>query len=591
MDNWEIAASLERMAGLLAIRGEDQYRVKAYLMASRQINRLEQPLKQLSREGRLQEIPGVGEALEKKIQELIDTGGSSYLDSLESEVPTELLAMFQITGVGLKTAHKLYAELGLRNMGDLEEAARDGRVQNVAGYLGGAILEHFEQQPGAAEAFHRGIAVPLARQWIGRLEKLPGVAACRAAGDLRRGVEMVTEALLVVGYEENSFRVFREALSEMIPGELGEIKNADGKGPSPFVTFHLGTPSGLPLHLMLVPEGQLAAALLWSTGSPAHYGQLAALARQRGLTLTAAGVLQGAGESPLRREEDREEDIYEMLGLPLIPPELREGKDEIELAGRGDLPDLVELEQIRGDLHLHSDWSDGLSSIPELAAQASARGYRYLAITDHSPSLQIARGLSPERLQEQIALIRQINQKGTYPCYLLPGMEVDIHADGSLDLPDELLFQLDLVVASVHSNFRLGKQEMTRRICRAMAHPAVHIIGHPTGRLLGSRGGYQVDLEQIIEQAAATGTALEINSSPQRLDLADVYLPRAKKQGVLLAINTDSHSRASLGDMEYGVTVARRGGLEPDDVINTRSLEEVRTLLARIRSSSNKRGE
>lgn len=583
MENWEVAATLERMAGLLAIKGENQYKVRAYLMASRQINRLDQPLERLSAEGRLQEIPGVGEALEKKIRELINTGGCRFLSELESEVPPELLALYEIPGVGLKTAHKLYAGLELRSLRELEQAARDGRVQ---ANLGDSILNYFEQRPRYAETFHRGIALPLARQWIRRLQELPGVVSCRASGDLRRGTETVTEVSLVVGLEKNGSGAFREALVEIIPGELPE-EITGRNGHFPFTALSLCTPSGLPVHLLPVPAERLAAALLWSTGSPAHREQLLALARRKGLTLAAGGLQGGGKELPVNREEE----IYRKLGLPFIPPELREGGDEIELARRGELPDLLELKQIKGDLHLHSNWSDGLHSIPELAKRAAAMGYRYLAITDHSPSLQIAGGLSISRLRDQIAQIKQINQSSAGPCYLFAGMEVDIHSDGSLDLPDELLYQLELVVASVHSNFRQGRQELTERICRAMAHPAVHIIGHPTGRLLGSRGGYQVDLEQIIAQAAATGTALEINSSPQRLDLADIYLPQARKEGVLLAVNTDAHSLVTMDDMEYGVTAARRGGLEARDVINTRPLEEVKALLDGIRSNPNKHGK
>ncbi|HHX87132.1 MAG TPA: DNA polymerase/3'-5' exonuclease PolX, partial [Firmicutes bacterium] len=510
MENWEVAAALERIAGLLSIKGENQYKSRAYSMASRQINRLACPLKQLAVEGRLQEIPGVGDALEKKIEELISTGNCRFLTELESEVPPQLLALYEIPGVGLKTAHKLYAGLELRSLRELEQAAREGRLQSIPGLgsnLRENILAFFEQRPRYAETFHRGIALPLARQWVRRLQELPGVVCCRASGALRRGTETVTEALLVAGIEESRRSAFKEALAEVVPGELRE-EAAGGSSRSPFSAVSFRTPSGLPVHLLQVPEECLAIALLWSTGSSYHWEQLVSAARQKGLVLSACGLQEqdGGKELPV----DREEEIYRELELPFIPPELRENPQVIELGRQGKLPDLLELSQIRGDLHLHSNWSDGFSSIPELAAGAAARGYSYLAITDHSPSLQIAGGLSIRRLKEQIAEIRKFNRSGSSPCYLFPGMEVDILEDGSLDLPDELLYELELVVASVHSNFRLSRQEMTGRICRAMAHPAVHIIGHPTGRLLGSRGGYQVDLDQVITRAAATGTALEI---------------------------------------------------------------------------------
>ncbi len=580
MDNWEIAAALERMAGLLAIKGENEYKVRAYLTASRRINRLDQPLKQLSAENRLHEVPGVGEALSKKIRELIETGGCRFLSALEEEVPPEFLAMYEIPGVGYQVAHKLYAGLGLKNLPELKQAALEGRVK---GRLGESILNYFRRGASYQNIFHRGMALPLGRQWAERLRELPGVESCLISGDLRRGTETVARVQLVAGVNDDP-GAFKSVLAEIVPGELHE-KAGRGNG-SPFKAFSFGTPSGLPVDLFLLPAERLGAALLHFTGSPAHYGLLVELARGQGLTLTAGALRGRGGEYPVNREEE----IYRRLGLPFIPPELREGGDEIELALRGELPELLQLEQIKGDLHLHSNWSDGLHTIPELAGRAAALGYRYLAITDHSPSLQIAGGLSRERLREQIAFIRQFNRSGACSCYLLAGAEVDIHSDGSLDLPDELLFELELVIASVHSNFRQDKQEMTGRICRAMAHPAVHIIGHLTGRLLGTRGGYEVDMQAIIAQAAATGTVLEVNSSPQRLDLADVHLPQARKQGVMLAVNTDAHSLVTMADIKYGVTAARRGWLEAKDVINTRPLAEIRVLLDNIRSNPGKNG-
>jgi len=278
---------------------------------------------------------------------------------------------------------------------------------------------------------------------------------------------------------------------------------------------------------------------------------------------------------------ETEADLYRTLGLQFIPPELREGRGEIDAAAAGKLPCLVELSQIRGDLHLHSNWSDGHATIEEMRAAAGLRGYQYIAITDHSPSLKIAGGLSPERLDRQGELIRRLRQDDG--CYIFTGAEVDIHSDGTLDLPDEILDELELVIASVHSNFRQSRSEMTARICRAMEHPAVDVIGHPTGRLLGSRGAYQVDVERLIEKAAETGTILEINASPQRLDLSEKYLGLARRKGVRLLVNTDAHSTATMADMVYGVTVARRGWLEPEDLLNTLSLAQLQEALLQKR--------
>ncbi len=353
---------------------------------------------------------------------------------------------------------------------------------------------------------------------------------------------------------------------------------AEAEGlPGPLLA--LQTIFGLTVHLCLTGVESFVPALLWATGSSDHWERLVSRAAARGFRLTARVLERNGRAVPVCSEKE----MYRLIGLPFIPPELREGTDELERAEAGTLPALLEPGQIRGDLHLHSDWSDGSSTIEEIARQADTLGYSYIAVTDHSPFLQIARGLSAERLREQTAAVRQLREKRD-GCHLFTGVEVDIRADGSLDLPDEVLAEVEVVIASVHSGFKQDEAQMTARICRAMAHPLVQIIGHPTGRLIGSRGGYRVNLEELLRCAAATGTHLEINASPQRLDLSPEYTRRAAALGVLLVVNTDAHSTVTMEDMDYGVTAARRGWLSAAQVLNTRGPAEAAALLGRKRT-------
>ena len=569
MQNWQVAAALERMAGLLALKGEKDFKVRAYSQAARQVIRTAEPLAALIEAGKLEQLPGIGPALARKITELVKSGRSEFLARLEAEVPSSLLALFSIPGVGYKTAATLVQKLQLQHLDQLEEAARAGRVAELAGLgprLEQNIIHFFEQRRHRTEKFHRGVAVPLADQLTAYLLEHTAVAQAGAAGELRRGVELVSEVVLVVALRRQADRSALEKDLLRQPGLLEASPEENG--------LAVRTVTGVPVRFSFTGEKEFPTALAAATGSGEHWSRLVALAREAGLKLDQEGLFGRHGRVLLFEEAD----LYAALGLPPIPPELREDGAEIGAAQEGRLPQLIEADMIRGDLHLHSDWSDGVATIEAMAATAEALGYEYAAITDHSPSLQIAGGLSPERLRRQIAQIRSFNEKNPR-CRLFSGIEVDIRPDGSLDLPDDLLDELDVVVASVHSHFKQGCEEMTARICRAMEHPAVQIIGHPTGRLLGSRGGYQVDVERLIRQAAATGTILELNASPQRLDLPDIYLRRAREAGVLLTINTDAHSPVTMEDMSYGVTAARRGWLEGADVLNTLPRDRLEKML------------
>ncbi len=567
MENWEIAAALERMAGLLALKGENSFKVRAYSQAARQVVRLPEPLSELAAEGRLEEIPGIGKALSAKISELIATGRSTFLARLEEELSPGLLTLFSIPGVGFKTAGTLVRELKLKNPDQLEQAARRGEVAGLPGMgktLQDSIIDFFEHSGRVPERFHRGVALPLALQLQLFLEQLPAVLKNSPAGEVRRGTETASGVVMVASLREGSQGVPAEQLMRA-PGAVSLEPVEEG--------YCMRTVAGIPVRIVLCSAEEYPTRLALLTGSRAHWEQLQAHAAQAGFRLSGASLGKDGIRVPLQGEEE----LYRSLGLPFVAPELREGGGELNRAAAGKLPGLIELSQIRGDLHLHSRWSDGNASLEELHAAAGRMGYEYIAVTDHSPSLKIAGGLSPGRLALQVGQIEKMRQSGG--CHIFTGSEVDILSDGSLDLPDEILAGLDLVIASVHSNFRQTRGEMTARICRAMEHPLVQVIGHPTGRLIGSRGGYDVDVERLIEKAAETGTALEINASPQRLDLPEGYTSPARSRGVRLLINTDAHSTATMADMTYGVTAARRGGLETKDILNTLPLEQLQEAL------------
>ena len=568
MDNWEVAAALERIAGLLALSGENSFKVRAYSKAARQVNRLPEPLADLVAGERLEELPGIGAVLSEKIGEMVQSGRSSYLARLEEKVSPELLLLFSIPGVGPRTAGKLVEQLNLESPEQLELAASRGEVAGLPGMGEGLqqnVLDFFRERKGKEEGFHRGIALPLAQRVCAYLDELPEVLFSSPAGAVRRGTETAAEVAVAAALKEGTPESgLAKSLLEM-PGVSG-LKQ---RGRS----FHLETVVGMAVQVTFFKPAEYAVGLARLTGSPEHWEQLRHRAAAKGFRLEEDALYKE--KSPMALQSEGE--LYRALELQFVPPELREGRGEIDAAAAGKLPQLVELAHIRGDLHIHSNWSDGSAALEEIHRAATARGYRYIAITDHSPSLKIAGGLTVERVKRQMEQIKKLRkEKG---CHIFTGIEVDILGDGSLDLPDDLLGELELVIASVHSNFRMDCREMTARICRAMEHPAVDLVGHPTGRLIGSRGAYQVDVELLIDKAVETGTALEINSSPQRLDLSEKYLGEARRKGARLVVNTDAHSTATLADMVYGITAARRGGLGPEDILNTLPLAQLKEAL------------
>lgn len=603
MTNLELAWALAEMGDLLEIKGEEAFKVRAYYRAARSLESMEEEAADLYARGSLEEIPGVGKNLAKKITELLTSGHSTFLDRLRQEIPPGLRQMLAIPGLGSRSVRQIYQALGVKTLEELEEAAKSQRIRALPG-MGSktemAILRGLDMLKELRDQVPLGIARPLALLFKQQLLAIPGVDKAEIAGSVRRGCEMVGDIDLVVAVRPDN----------QVAGVLAhhpQVKEVLANEPD---RLCLRTYLGVKIEIIMVEPEDFVATLFYATGSRAHRKKLLCLAAARGLraadlgldtanwltaeaevradieetpALQAAdlpvqpGCIQYAGEQA--QEGEPETCVYSRLGLPYIVPELREDRGEIEAAIREELPRLINLQDIRGDLHLHTTYSDGTANIAAMAAAARNRGYSYIAVTDHSRSLVIARGLSIEQLKAQRAEIARLNAE-MGGITILAGIEVDILADARLDYEDEILKEFDLVIASIHTSFRQEEEQIMARLEAALRHPYVDILGHPTGRMLGRRRPYAVDVTRIIELAAETGTILEINASPDRLDLNDHAVRLAKEYGVPIAINTDAHDPGRLAEMEYGVLTARRGWLEPQDVVNTWELER---LLARLK--------
>lgn len=563
MNNWEIAQIFDEIADLLDILGENPYKARAYRKAAHKIGNFYLDVKQLSQEGRLQEIPGIGSALEKKIEELIETGELEYLEQLRKKVPTSLRQLLLIPGIGIKTVQTLYKQLGITNLQDLEDAAREKRLRELPGI--GAKTEEAILHNLTQALRRRRLLLHHAFAFAGEIEcylknKLPRLDRFQVAGSLRRGKETVGDLDFVAATNDNAPLVdaFKTAPFVQDVVAAGEAK----------VTIM--TKWGIQADLLIVKPELFVSALQHLTGSKEHNIALREIARRQGFKVSEYGIsYKGQGSAPATEEE-----LYRQLGMAYIHPELREGRGEIEAAQKDELPDLLEAGDIKGDLHTHSEWSDGANTLEEMAQAAQERGYQYLAVTDHSKSLHIAQGLTEESLWQQLEEIRRLN-KGFTDFHLLTGIEVEILPDGSLDFNDELLAEMDIVIASIHSGFKQDQETLTKRVVSALKNRHVDIIGHPTGRLLGRREPYDIDVGLLLDVAAETGTAMEINASPDRLDLNDHYIRQGRELGVRFAINTDAHDLHYLDDIRYGVLQARRGWAERGDIINTLSLSEL----------------
>ncbi len=569
-DPIRVVAALEEIADRLEIRGEAFFKVRAYRRAAQVVSALTEDLALLYQRGELDQLPGIGPALAQKIGDVLTTGTCPLLERLRREVPGGLLDLLALPGIGGKTVGHLWRSLGIENLDALEEAAQAGRLRELPGFG-----EKKERNVLAAIAGLRrrrervplGALRPVALALVEALAAHPAVGRVAMAGSLRRWRETAKDIDLVAAAEDPA--PVLDAFSR-----LEQLDRVVARGETK-VSAVLKT--GVPLDLRVVRPGAYWTALHHFTGSAEHHVQLRGWASERGFRINEYELLGPDGKP---RPVQAEEELYGLLGLAYVPPELREGGGEIEAAAEGSLPRLVSLEDIRGDLHAHTDWTDGAHSLEAMARAAKDRGYQYLAITDHARALAMAGGLDADRLRRQVEAIRRLNE--TLEGFrLLAGIEANVMADGSLDLEDEVLAELDVVVASVHSHFNQDEATMTRRVIRAMENPHVDLIAHPTGRLLGARDPYAIDVDAVIEAAARTGTALEINAHPDRLDLRDSHARRAREAGVKLAISTDAHHVQHLGLMEYGVGTARRGWVEPGDVLNAMPLDELLAHLGR----------
>jgi DNA polymerase (family 10) len=572
MNNRQVANIFAEMADILDIQGESYHRVRAYRRAAENVAALGQPLEEVWRADELEAIPGIGKTLSAKIDELMRTGRLEAYERLKREVPEGVVAMLQVTGVGPRSAAQFWKELGITSVEELEQAARAGRLRELHGFGAKSeqnVIDGIEALKRRTGRTRLGDAWPLAEELLAALREVPGVEQAASAGSLRRRRETVGDLDLLVAADEP------EPVMARFRG-LPQVEEVMLSGPT---KTSIRTHEGFQVDLRVLEPARWGTALQYFTGSQAHNIRLRGLALDQGLSLS---------EYALKREDDgteilcaTEEEVYETLGLPPIPPELREDRGEIEAALAGQLPQLITVDDLRGDLQFHTTASDGHHSLLAMAQAAQARGLDYALVTDHSHSLGVTGGLDAERLREQRAEVAAVNRELDGAFRLLTGVEVEVRADGSLDLPDEVLAELDLVVAAVHSGLRQGREQVTARMLQAIRNPHVDIIAHPTGRLIGEREGADLDMEALFRAAAETDTALEINAHPARLDLNDVHARRAVELGVTLVISSDSHAVNGFDVLPFGVATARRAWVTPEHVLNTRPVEDVLAWAAR----------
>jgi DNA polymerase (family 10) len=573
MDNLGIARIFVNIGDLLEIKGANPFKIRAYRNAADIVGHMAERIADLTDE-EVREIPGIGKDLTAKIRELIDTEGLAYYDELREEFPPTILDILRLQGVGAKTVAALYGELGIETVDGLEAAATDGRLRTLKGMgpkkeqlLLRSIAEH-RKRVGRHLIGH---ASQVATRVVEYLRADAADTTIFPVGSLRRGCETCGDIdLLAIGSNG--------ALMSRFTG-FPEVERILGHGSTKSSVLLQG---GVQVDLRLVPEESAGAAAQYFTGSKAHNIAVRDLAQQRGLKLNEYGLFRVADDHQVAGTSETE--IYATLGLAHIPPELRENRGEIRAAAADDLPRLIEQADLKGDVHSHTTATDGKADVKTMAQAARDAGLEYLAITDHSQALAMANGLDEHRALAHARHIREVSEQ-LDGITLLAGIECDIRADGTLDLAEDCLAELDVVIASVHSAFGQDEPQMTDRILRAIASPVVDVVGHPTGRLLLRRDPYRVDIEQVLDAAAQTGVAMEINSQIHRLDLSDSHARLARARGVKLVISTDAHSPASFGLLRWGVIVARRAWAEPDDVLNTRPLEAFRASLRRHRNA------
>ncbi|HCK65228.1 MAG TPA: DNA polymerase/3'-5' exonuclease PolX [Anaerolineae bacterium] len=560
MNNKQLADTFTLIADLLEIRGEIIFKTIAYRKAAESLIGLSREASEYSKEGTLLEIPGVGKAIAEKIDELLSTGKLEFLEKLKKEVHPDLAAWMKVPSLGPKKIAMISKELKITSLVDLEKAAKAGKLKNLPG-MGAksetAILEGLASLSRRTGRISVGRALPLANEIIAALKKVKGVVDAQPAGSLRRMRSTVGDLDILVAAKDS--KAVMEAFTT-----LPRVSRVLGKGEfKSSIEFSDGIRAQVWVH---APE-KFGTALQYATGSKDHNVQLRQLALDKGLSLSEHSFLNVKNKKEIFCAT--EEEVYKTLGLQWIPPELREGRDEIALAKANKLPKLIEVKDIKSNLHMHSTYSDGALSMLDMTKAAIKRGLKVIVFSDHSVSLGVANGLSVERHKQQAAEIKKLQKQFGDEITILHSSEVEIKADGSLDYPDDFLASLDLVVASLHSSLRQPREKVTERLLNAINNPHVDIIGHPTGREIPDREGADLDMEVILKAAAKSGVAMEMSASPYRLDLDDHHARRAKELGVLLSINTDAHSEEDYDMLPYGVAIARRAGILKDDVINT----------------------
>jgi DNA polymerase (family 10) len=567
--NADVAAVFGQIADLLEVQGGNPFRIRAYRNASRTLAELGRSVKAMLERGEdLDALPGIGPDLAGKIAEVVATGTCAQLESLRKELPETITQLLTIRGLGPKRVRALNDELGIQTLEQLLGAAREGRIRTVRGFgpeTERQILTAAAERLSRERRFQLAVATQVSDALLSELKAVPGVQQAVAAGSLRRMRDTVGDLDLLVTAQRGSPVIERFAAG-------ADVQRVLAKGTT---RASVVLRSGLQVDLRAVTQVSFGAAWMYFTGSKAHNIALRRMAQDAGLKLNEYGLFRGSK----RVAGASEASVYRALGLPFIEPELREDRGEIEAARDNQLPHLVALVDLRGDLHSHTKESDGHASLEAMAEAARERGLQYLAVTEHSKRLALARGLDAGRLARQMVRIDELNAR-LEGIELLKGVEVDILEDGTLDLPDTVLKRLDLVVGAIHHRFDLPRDKQTDRLLRAMDHPHFSILAHPTGRLIDERAAYDIDLPRVIRKARERGCFLELNAHPARLDLNDVACRMARDEGVLVSINSDAHSTLEFDNLRLGIGQARRGWLEPADVLNTRRLEELRPLLA-----------
>lgn len=573
LENIDVARVFDEIADVLELKNDNPFRIRSYRRGARVVRDLPEDAKTLLGQGTLREVPGIGQSLAEKIEEILKTGTCKSYEDIKKDPHYKLLDLLKIPGIGPKLAVRLHEEIGVDSVGDLEAAAKAGKLRSLdrmGEKLEEKILKGIEQQRRSHGRTKLSEALTYAESIVKLLRGIKGVARIDMAGSLRRRKETIgdIDILVIADSPGKIMDVFTSMDTVADVLAKGETKSS------------VQLKSGIQVDVRILPKESYGAALHYFTGSKDHNVQMRDIAKRKGLKISEYGVFNAKTEKLVGGKD--EEEVFASVGLPLIPPELRENWGEIEAAAEGRLPDLIDIRDIKGDLQMHSKASDGNNTIEEMAAFAKGLGYKYIAITDHSKAVRVAGGLNDDELVAHLKEIRKVNAR-VAGIEILGGVEVDILPDGSLDLADRTLAQCDVVVAAVHSRFNMSKDDMTARVVKGIRNKYVNILAHPTGRLINQRDPFEIDVDRLIAEAKAAGIALELNAYPDRLDLRDIHCRAAKEAGVRISIDTDAHADQQLAVMRYGIMTARRGWLEAGDVINTWSLASLRKFLAKRR--------